>query len=79
MYVRITIIITNNNKNHNYRFRFIYCFWLRYSFAFSDSTMKDVTSRLSNLVTEYYNQNVKLNEKITELEEQIRVVKYQSM
>lgn len=48
-------------------------------FFFSDSTMKDVTSRLSNLVTEYYNQNVKLNEKITELEEQIRVVKYHSM
>lgn len=46
---------------------------------FSDTTMKDVTSRLSNLVTEYYNQNVKLNEKITELEEQIRVVKYHSM
>lgn len=46
---------------------------------FSDTTMKDVTTRLSNLVTEYYNQNVKLNEKITELEEQIRVVKYHSM
>ncbi|XP_022181205.1 cyclic nucleotide-gated cation channel subunit A isoform X2 [Myzus persicae] len=44
-----------------------------------DTTMKDVTSRLSNLVTEYYNQNVKLNEKITELEEQIRVVKYHSI
>lgn len=42
--------------------------------------MKDVTSRLSNLVTEYYNQNIKLNEKINELEEQlIRVVKYHSM
>lgn len=41
--------------------------------------MKDVTTRLSNLVSEYYNQNVKLNEKITELEEQIRVVKYHSM
>lgn len=47
---------------------------------FSDNTMKDVTSRLSNLVTEYYNQNIKLNEKINELEEQlIRVVKYHSM
>ncbi|XP_025193031.1 cyclic nucleotide-gated cation channel subunit A isoform X2 [Melanaphis sacchari] len=44
-----------------------------------DTTMKDVTTRLSNLVTEYYNQNVKLNEKITELEEQIRVVKYHSI
>ncbi|XP_050423885.1 cyclic nucleotide-gated cation channel subunit A isoform X2 [Adelges cooleyi] len=43
------------------------------------STMKDVTSRLSNLVSEYYTQNVKLNEKITELEEQIRVVKYRSL
>jgi len=47
--------------------------------SISDSTMKDVTTRLSNLVTEYYNQNVKLNEKISELEEQIRVVKYHSM
>lgn len=52
---------------------------LRYRFIFLDTTMKDVTTRLSNLVTEYYNQNVKLNEKITELEEQIRVVKYHSM
>ncbi|XP_050524510.1 cyclic nucleotide-gated cation channel subunit A isoform X1 [Daktulosphaira vitifoliae] len=43
------------------------------------TTMKDVTSRLSSLVSEYYNQNVKLNEKINELEEQIRVVKYRSL
>ncbi|KAL5233329.1 hypothetical protein ACI65C_000739 [Semiaphis heraclei] len=51
----------------------------RKQFAQVYTTMKDVTTRLSNLVTEYYNQNVKLNEKITELEEQIRVVKYHSI